>query len=147
MNESRRRAYLDAMGLDVWLMKPAEAEQNRLMISRGEGSTLLICNSAGESSTRLAGDIARTLGGDPVWAWPDPDGRQECPTLEQAVSQFLFTRVVLFGSSLEQSLFDAQVQEVLASAGVLVTAGLDELAASGSARQKLWKRILEKRFN
>jgi DNA polymerase III psi subunit len=147
MNESRRRAYLDAMGLDVWLMKPPETEKNRLMISRGEGSTLLICNSAGESSTRLAGDIARTMGGDPVWAWPDPDGRQDCPTLQQAVSQFLFTRVVLFGSSLGQSLFDTQVPEVLASAGILVTASLDELAVNSSARQKLWERILEKRFN
>jgi len=146
MNESRRRAYLDAMGLDVWLIKAAEAERNRLVISHGEGGTLLVCDSAEACSTRLAGDVVRTLGGDPVWAWPDPEGRQERPTLEQALKQFPFTRVVLFGSGLGQQLFGGEVPEILASAGIVVAAGLDELAVSGAAKRKFWKQIAEKRL-
>ena len=45
MIESQRRAYLDAMGLDVWSIKPPQPEFDRLIFQPGEGSTLLICDA------------------------------------------------------------------------------------------------------
>ena len=141
MTELRRRAYLDALGIDVWLSKPVEADHNRLIFSPGKGDTLLVCSSAESSITRLAGDITRALGGEVIWAWPDPEGRKESPTVAEAVGQFLFTRVVIFGSGLGRQMFDGDRPEITASTSVLAAPDLDELAEQGTARQLFWKQI------
>ena len=99
----------------------------------------MLCRAAEESGTRLAADIGRSLGGDPVWAWPDPEGRQEYPSLKDTIEQYLFTQVLLFGHALASQAFKGSVPDVLGSASVQVTADLDELAADGMARRKLWQ--------
>jgi hypothetical protein len=141
MIESRRRAYLEAIGLDVWSIKPPEPEFDRLLFQPGSGSTLLICDSPDATATRIAGDISRALGGEVVWAWPDPEGDPQSLTLEQAVDQYLFTRVVLFGTGLGRRMFRSGAPLVAGSAGVTVTDKLDELAVRGSTKQVFWKQL------
>jgi hypothetical protein len=139
MIEAQRRAYLEAMGIGVWIIKPAAPDADRWVVGPGSGSTLLLCRTAEESGTRLAADIGRSLGGDPVWAWPDPEGGRECPSLKDTIEQYLFTQVVLFGHALAGQAFKGSVPEVLGSANLQVTADLDELAVDGMARRKLWQ--------
>jgi hypothetical protein len=139
--ESQRRAYLDAMGLDVWSIKPPEPEFDRLLIQPGEGSTLLICDAPEATATRIAGDIARTLAGKVVWAWPNPAGSTQSPTLEQAVGQYLFTRVVVFGDRLARQVFRGDAPLVTGTARITVSDGLDELAVRGNAKQVFWKQL------
>ena len=139
MIETQRRAYLEAMGIGVWINRFAAPDADRWVVGPGSGSTLLLCRTALESGTRLAADIGRSLGGDPVWAWPDPEGRQEYPSLKDTIEQYLFTQVLLFGHALAGQAFKGSVPEVLACASVQITAGLDELAVDGMARRKLWQ--------
>jgi hypothetical protein len=139
MMEAQRRAYLEAMGIGVWVNKPAAPDADRWVVGPGSGSTLLLCRTAEESGTRLAADIGRSLGGDPVWAWPDPEGRQEYPSLKDTIEQYLFTQAVLFGRALAGQTFKDGVPEVLGSASLQVTADMDELAVDGMARRKLWQ--------
>lgn len=138
MIEQRRQAYLEAMGFDVWIARPPEAEKDRLVLGPGKGSTLLVCSAPEHSATRLGGDITRILGVDPVWAWPDPEGKPEHPRLEQAVTDSLFTQVLVFGEQTARLLFGKQVPEVIASSAVTVAADFDELATRGTSKQELW---------
>lgn len=139
MTEAQRRAYLEAMGIGVWIAKPVAPDADRWVVGPGSGSTLLLCRTAEESGTRLAADIGRSLGGDPVWAWPDPEGRQEYPSLKETIEQCLFKQVLLFGQALAGQAFKGRTPEILASASVQVTADLDKLAVDGMARRKLWQ--------
>ena len=139
MTEAQRRAYLEAMGIGVWIHKPAAPDTDRWVVGPGSGSTLLLCRTAEESGSRLAADIGRSLGGNPVWAWPDPAGRQEYPSLNTTIDQYLFTQVLLFGHALADKAFKSSVPDVLGSASVRVTADLDELAVDGLARRELWQ--------
>jgi hypothetical protein len=141
MNEAHRLAYLDAMGLDAWVLRPPETAHDRLVLQPGEGGTLLICELPDATATRIAGDISRALAGQVVWAWPDPQGSPDCPLLEEAVSQQLFTRVVLFGTELEGKLFKGKAPLTIGSAGITVTVSLEELAVRGSAKRELWNRL------
>ena len=139
MIETQRRAYLEAMEIAVWINKPAAPDTARWLVGPGSGSTLLLCRSPEESGTRLAADIGRSLGGDPAWAWPDPESSQERPSLEATIEQYLFTQVVLFGTALAGQAFSGKVPGILGSAKVQVTADLDELAVDGMARRHLWQ--------
>ncbi len=126
------------MGFDVWVARPPAPAGDRLLVGPGQGSTLLVCASPEQSAGRLAGDIARAVGGDPVWAWPDPEGRQESPRLEEAVRDGLFTRVVVFGKDAARQLLGRETPAVLVSARVALAADIDELAIRGTAKQELW---------
>jgi len=139
MTEAQRRAYLEAMGIGVWIHKPAAPDTDRWVVGPGSGSTLLLCCTAEESGSRLAADIGRSLGGNPVWAWPDPEGRHEYPSLMETIERKLFTRVLLFGHALAGQAFKSSVPDVLGSASVQVIADLDELALVGLARRELWQ--------
>jgi hypothetical protein len=141
MTDARQRAYLEAMGFDVWVTRPAPSVQNRLALAPGQGSTLLVCACAADRETVLAADIARAVGDDPAWGWPDPAGRPDAPTLEQAIENELITRVVIFGRETAERLLGAEVPAVLKSSAVAVAAGLDELATRGTAKQALWQLL------
>ena len=141
MIESQRRAYLEAMDINVWLGKPAAVDQDRLVIGPGSSSTLLMCHAADESATQLAADISRFLADGPVWAWPDPEGSQQCPSLKNAIDKYLFTRVVVLGQTLAAQLFSGQPPQILGSAKIVVARGLNVLEASADARRELWHKL------
>lgn len=138
MIESQRQAYLEAMDINVWVCKPGTDDSLRLILGPGGGSALLLCRDTDEQSVAIGADIGRFLGGDPVWAWPDPDNHEQNPELKAAVHQHLFTRVVIFGASLAERLFGGTEPPVVGSARIIVSADLDELALSGGARKALW---------
>jgi len=141
MIESRRRAYLDAMGLDVWALKPPPPQPDRLVFQPGDGDTLLLCQEPDETANRIAGDIARALGHAVVWAWPEPAGTAQSASLEQAIGQHLFTRVIVFGHALAGRVFKGNAPPVMGSARILVTQSLDQLAVRGSAKQAFWEQL------
>jgi hypothetical protein len=146
MIEARRRAYLEAMGFDVWVHRSAAhpiPQSGLLVVGPGQGSTLLVCAAAAETAGKFAADLTRALGGDPAWAWPDRggsgDGGGDSLGLEAAIGARLITRVVIFGADTARWLFDGAVPEVVASAAVSTLDGLDELAIRGAAKRALWQ--------
>ncbi len=144
MIESRRRAYLEVMGFDIWAARLPEPDSNRLLLQPGEGDTLLICNLPDFAAGPFAGDVARALGGSVVWAWPDPEGLPESPVLEDAVGQYLFTRVVLFGAGPAKRMFKGEVPMVVGSARILVADSLEILAVDGAAKLAFWQQVCGK---
>ena len=138
MIEERRKAYLEAMGYDVWVARPPPPQPGSLMFSSGKGSVLLVCDEPSCSATKLSGDIARALGQDPVWAWPATDDEQASEQIENAVSDRLLTDVIVFGQSLARSLFQGDPPEFLGSAKVSVASGMDELTEVGEAKRAFW---------
>ena len=145
MIEARRRAYLEALGFEVWVTRRPVVEAGRIGVGPGQGSTLLLCPSAAESRTELAADLVRALGGDPVWAWLGSDADESGQLLEDVVAARLITRVFLFGPELVRSLFQGSPPEILGSARLTVLPGLEELAVSGAARQASWKQLRDAR--
>jgi len=141
MIDPRRQAYLEAMGFEVWVTRSSPPAPGRLALAAGQGSTLLVCARAEDRETALAGDIARAVGDEPSWGWPDPDDRPESTTLAQAVEDGLITRVVVFGRETAERLVGAEMPAVLKSAEFAVAAGLDELAMRGTAKQALWRLL------
>jgi hypothetical protein len=141
MIEARRRAYLEALGFDVWLTRPAAAERCRLAVSGGRGSTLLVCPAPADSETELARDVARMLGGDPVWAWLEASADAAGQPLEEIIAGRLITRVVLFGPEPGRGLFRGPAPEIIGTAMILTAPPLEELAVSGSARRALWRQL------
>ena len=142
MIEPRKRAYLEAMGFDVWQLRPEPPPPGRLVVGPGEGSMLLVCDSQAACATRFASDLVRALGGDPAWAWPQGEADEVGESLEDAISRRLFTQVIVFGCEAEAWLFQGPGPAVVGSSAVRVEAGLNELAVRGSAKQAFWERTL-----
>ena len=145
MIEARKRAYLEAMGIDVWEARPPPPARDRLVVGPGQGSTLLVCAAPEDCASRLSGDIARALGDEPVWAWSDPDGDPASPRLEDAIRNGLFTRVIVFGEPLAQCLLGSEVPDVLVSSAVGVTHEMADLAVRGTAKQEFWDLVRQGR--
>lgn len=141
MIESRRRAYLEALGFDVWVARPLPPAQGRLQLSPGQAGTLLVCAAPAESATRFAGDVVRALGGEACWAWPDTGAGEDSVDPAGAIADRLITRVILFGAETGRRLFPEGIPEFLGSATVAVAPGLDELASRGHAKRALWRLL------
>jgi hypothetical protein len=139
MTEAQRRAYLEAMGIDVWLERQAEPVWDRLVLGPGAGSTLLVCNDPEDAASALAADIVRAFGSQPVWCWPDRSEASDKPRLEEVVGQELMTTVMLFGNTLANRLFNGAIPRTLGSAKIVVAEDLQTLAVNGGARQGLWR--------
>jgi hypothetical protein len=131
MIESRRRAYLEALGFDVWITRPPPPQPGRLVVSPDPSATLLVCGVPEDSATRIA------------WAWPDTGGGEGSVSLADAIADRLITRVILFGPEPARWLFRGGIPEVLGSAAIAAAPGLDELAGRGSAKQSLWRLLRE----
>ena len=144
MSESRQRAYLEALEIPVWVSKELAAQvpdfiSPCLKLGPGSGHVLLVCSALEEPASRIASDIARCLRSEPVWAWPDPDGPFD--DITGMVREKLFTSIVMFGEPLKVELFGASMPETMGSARLFTAPGIDELAASPSARRSLWQLI------
>lgn len=144
LNSADQRAYLEALDIPVWVSKDkagqVQASSTRgLVLGPGSSETLLVCSGLEEPASRIAADIVRSLGNEPVWAWPGET--DDDPSLAAVVDQNLFTAILVFGNELETSLFSGNVPATIGSARVLTAASLEKLAESPGQRKSLWKLI------
>ena len=85
MTSDRQQAYLEAMDISVWRLRnaavaeavlpetPEAIKAQGLKLGPGGGGILLVCGVDSDSASRLASDIGRAMGSNPVWAWPFTD--------------------------------------------------------------------------
>ena len=146
----RQRAYLDAMGIPVWVARGGapeksleDAPRGRIQLGPGDGQLMLLCGSISEPAGKLATDVARALGTRPVWAWPAADEGLE---LAEAVEEAMFTHVLVFGPETELGLFGGPAPELVGSAAVLRLPSLVELSSSPGARKTLWRTLTANRL-
>lgn len=123
----------------------ASVRRGSLEIGPGSGSTLLLCSRPEDAALPLASDIARCLDEAPVWGWllqsNDGQGKAETGfTLERAIDERLFTRVLLFCSDSMAS--QAGKVEVLGSARIIYAPSLAELARQADHKRRLWTQLL-----
>ena len=154
MSDVNQRAYLEAMEIPVWVPREQINRENvdqapvfvspGLKLGPGSGEVLLVCGSVDEPAQHIAADIARSLKVEPVWAWPDADAAGS--DIGTAISEHLFTTLIVFGKALQQQLFDGSAPESLGSARILVVPGMATLCTSSTARQALWQLICRYRL-
>lgn len=158
IGRARQIQYLRAMGIDVWVPRsrvdaaaragtsaepPATSDSPSgaaagFTLGPGSGSLLLLCDSAQQASLPIAADIARCLDGAPVWGWPARDAGGV--PLEAAVRERLFTGVLVFGTLAEAGAAGALLQ-VCASARIVRTQSLPDLARDPDERRALWSTL------
>ncbi|NND43751.1 MAG: hypothetical protein HKN58_00405 [Xanthomonadales bacterium] len=153
MSSPLQRAYLDAMGIPVWLsrepaVQPAGTETETapesqpamaLQLGPGSGPVLLLCQSVSEPASALATDIARSLDQSPVWGWPVAEA--EATAVTEVISEGLFTHVIVFGHETIHALFGANAPETVGAACVLRAPSLAALADSPAERKSLWRTL------
>jgi len=173
MNPETRLAYLNAIGIDVWIprrsdalgpgfpdpaffpagssapareaMPRARAWTGRLAVGPGSGNTLLLVAHAGEAATSLAADIARSLDGEPVWCWPDEQNAEASASLEQVIGERMITRLLVFGvpALVHSGILD---KKTIGGAEVIYSDDMPALLASGVARRGLWSQLSARRW-
>ena len=149
MTDSRQLAYLDAMDIDVWRLRAAETaapcEKQSIpgiRLGTGSGGVLFLCSAAEDSSSLLANDIGRSLGGVPVWAWPQQD--EGSVSLADAVDDQLFTTVAIFGQELADVFFAGEMPGNLNSAKLVLLPSIRDILNHADARRSLWKIFCNK---
>lgn len=141
MTEARRRAYLEALEIPVWLKRGGAAAAGPACLQLGPGSSglLLICAHQEQPASALANDIVRVLPETPVWAWPEMSGVGQ--PVATVVDEFLFTTVLVFGLELAAQVLGRPLPERVAQARLVPVPALDELAADAAARKQLWHTL------
>ncbi len=168
MTPDARLAYLEALGIPLWVRReklaafspapasaipgtvpetavvpaaPVARKPRSVRLSPGEGPGLLICAGPGEASGALAGDLGRTLGGQPAWAWPD-SGNAAQP-VEDASKARMFTALVVFGAGLARTIFGGKPPVSCGAARVVVAPSMAELKSNADARRECWRVLRE----
>jgi DNA polymerase III psi subunit len=149
MNEAQRRAYLEAMGIEVWISRERSAVDSgppgRLGVGKGRGSTLLICERLADSESVLGQDVARAVaavcGQPPLWAWLDPEPPEPATHLEELISSRLVTRVFVLGASVRERIGYAGSRDIIGSARITTVPAADELEHRAEARRALWRQL------
>jgi DNA polymerase III psi subunit len=143
MLSDHQHAYLEAMGITVWNLREtvtpeAHATVNfaRLKLGPGSDGILLVCDADSDSAGRLANDINRTLGGTPVWAWPDGD--EDAPDIGSAIEENLFTTVAFFGKGVAAKFFDGEPPAHFKTANMVLLPSMGDIQRSANARRELW---------
>jgi hypothetical protein len=167
ISEARRLQYLDALGIDAWVSRSSSARQMQqpvpatvalaepevrvpslaaasYIIGPGSGQTLLLCNRPEEAASKLASDIARCLDEVPVWGWQTPaavaaGAGDPGLSLETAIRDRLFTRVLLFGAAAKPT---AGTSEVIGCARIIHAPALAELGQSPQHKRSLWLQLV-----
>lgn len=146
--DSRQLAYLDAMDIGVWRLRdapklevqqPVVANMPGLKLGPGGGGNLLICAVDSDSASRLANDISRAMGSNPVWAWPHDDSN--AVMLPTAIDDNLFTTVAIFGAELAGAIFGGDLPASLNSANIVLLPAMQDLQDSADARKLLWSKL------
>lgn len=150
--DARRLAYLDAMDIDVWVpcgeKSPDAGEDGsgpRLVLGEGEGDILCLVGTGEEAALKLAADIGRAMRCAPTWAWPvgSPGFGAEAFSLENAVSDRLITRVLVFGEGVASAVFGASRPDTVGTARVHLVPGIERLGSDRAAKHKLWELMLD----
>lgn len=144
MIAQRKQAYLEALGIPVWVRKELanqkpDIEPASLTLGPGSGEVLMICAGVEQPSGQIASDIARSLKYEPVWAWLSTG--ETGSSVADAVSEHLFTTTIIFGSEVAFALFGSDVPQTIHSSRLLVAPTTDELAASPLQRKALWEML------
>jgi DNA polymerase III psi subunit len=143
MISSRHQAYLEAMDIGVWCLRegilpetPATASSPGLKLGPGGGGILLVCAVDSDSASRLASDIGRAMGSNPVWAWPCTDANASL--LPKAIEDNLFTTVAIFGEELAGTFFDGELPASLNAANIVLLPAMQDIQNNADARKLLW---------
>lgn len=142
MIAGRKQAYLEALGIPVWVRKElAGLEPDfvpaKLTLGPGNGEVLMICASVDQPSGQIASDIARSLKYEPVWAWLC--SADSGASVADAVSERLFTNAIIFGNDVAAALLGNNLPQTIHSARLLVVPSTEEISADPSQRKALWK--------
>jgi len=134
------------MGIDVWIARKPGLQTDTvfagvpgLKLGPGSGGVLFVCAAGSDSASKLANDISRSLGSDPVWAWPDDEN--PLVNLEDAVNEHLFTTLAIFGKPLATHFFAGDLPPVLGSSRVVLLPEMSELEHNPVARKSLWTTL------
>lgn len=147
--DARRLAYLDALGIDVWVPREvresAEVGGPALVLGAGDGDVLCVVASDEEGGLDLVRDIGRAMRSTPVWAWPAgaPGFGAEAVSLEEAVADRLFTRMLVFGEGVASALFGSRRPDYLGTARVHFVPGVARLGSDREAKRVLWALMQE----
>lgn len=146
MTDNGQLAYLEAMDIDVWRLRLGQVvtsnETNKtpgIKLGPGSGGVLLLCTDPEYSSSRLANDVVRSLGGVPVWAWPQCD--DSGVELVDAVDEHLFTTVAIFGQQLADSFFTGHLPKNLNAAKLVLLPSMEDILNCAEARRLLWNTL------
>jgi hypothetical protein len=112
----------------------------RFVVGPGSGNTLLVCARSEETATALAADIARSLEGEPVWAWPAAGTDEPGTTLAAAVEAHMFDRVLIFGSGPGAGA-DTGKGGIAGKAQLIRAEPIAALLESSDARRGLWQQL------
>ncbi len=118
-------------------------------IGPGSGQTLLLCARREDTALPVANDIARCLDQAPVWGWlaQNSNAMESAPadsahtglSLERAIKEHMFTRVLLFSN--ESSAHLAGKDLVLGSARIIHAPALADLASTPAHKRTLWLQL------
>ena len=138
-----QRAYLEAMDISVWCLRetassvtPGLNTAPGLRLGPGGGGILLVCAVDSDSESRLAGDVSRSLGSVPVWAWPTAD--DDAVQLTDAIDKNLFTTIAIFGKELATQLFNQELPVSLNAAKLVQLPSMQDIQSRADARSALW---------
>lgn len=118
---------------------PAAAKAPGLKLGPGGGGILLVCSVDSDSASRLASDIGRAMGSNPVWAWPFTDANTT--QLPNAIEDNLFTTIAIFGDELAGSFFDGDLPASLNAAKIVLLPAMQDIQSSADARKQLWSTL------
>lgn len=147
MIQPRHKAYLDAMGIPVWVLRavtPGDSKACPVQIGPGSGQVLLLCAAGDDLAGKLASDISRCLRAEPVWGWPVED--DSAGPLTEAVTERLFTHILVLGRDAEAAAFGGPAPELIGSAAVIRAPALADLGQSMADRRKLWALLCQHRL-
>ena len=118
---------------------PVAIETPGLKLGPGGGGILLLCTVDSDSASRLASDIGRAMGSNPVWAWPVTDAN--AMPLSNAIEDNLFTTAAIFGDELAGAFFDGELPASLNAAKIVLLPAMQDIQGSAEARKLLWSTL------
>jgi hypothetical protein len=122
----------------------AAAGPASFVIGPGSGQTLLLCGRREDAALPVSSDIARCLDEAPVWGWlsqpgAGPGAEATGLSLERAINERLFTRVLMFSSDFAAG--EQGNDEVKGSARIIHAPPLAELANQPAHKRRLWQQL------
>lgn len=170
MNSARQRAYLDAMGIEVWSLRqtPPSLETTTAHTREDEatndgaiddrtikdgiidgGPTLKLGSGSGGILLVCAADVdsASRLANDisramtSVPVWAWPAEESTAVSLTAAVDDKLFTTVAIFGTDLAGQFVEGGLPTNMNSANLVILPSMQELQTQADARKSLWTTI------